>query len=531
MKKLTIIISALVLVLGLAQCKKNNVEEKNLVKMTLTATTTPDKTAISNNGNLKWETNDIVNVVVDGVVRGTLSNTTASATVGIFSGELNMEGLTEGQDYEFFFYYIGGQALEYGTANANLSISGQSGTASSYRNFHIASSSITATYNTSGIDVNGATFTTYTAVVKVNRSNFNQYGESNEAFYMYGDKVYESVEIDFSDNTFTPMNDNHYILVGNSGDRDNLFYTLIPSGDENELTLNFVNKRTSAEIAFRNGIQSSKFYCKTNEDNAGIPVTGEEYTEGSLRGLFTVADGTQKHFSQGNLQATYDGSWAWAFAPHQYDAITGHTANTMINGIMSVSENGTVDLFGWNATDGNSTNGINNSTNDADYGYASTLADWGSLMGTGWSTPNRYEWDQVFNGRNVDHHYTMATIVRDDNSVVRKGMILFPDTYTDPGVLSGTIVYDNASAFTATVLQSEWPIMEAAGCVFLPLTCYREGTNVQMSTYAQYWTSTYDGPTTAICWQFGTGTSNPDGFLSTKNPNRHRGCAVRLMCE
>lgn len=532
MKKLTVILMALVLVLGLAQCKKNNVEEKNLVNMTLTASANTEKVSISSHGTLKWEAGDTLNVVVNGVVRGTLCASSASLT-STFTGQVNMEGLTEGTEYTFYFYYIGGHGLDYGMPNTTMSISGQSGTAGTFRNFYIASGSATATYNAAGIEVGSTILTPYTSVVKVNRVNFCRYNETNEHFYMYGDNVYESVEIDFSDNTFTPMNANRYIHIGNSLDRDNLYYTLLPAGNE-EVTLNFVNKRTSSEIRFRNGIQSGKFYCDVNNDYAGLTVEGGSYAQGSLRGLFTVADGTLKHFSQGNLQATYDGNWAWAFAPRQYDAITGHTANTSIIGIMSVSENGSVDLFGWNSTNGISTNGINNSVTPSDYGTNTELADWGGLIGNGWFTPNRDDWDQIFNERTVnEHRYTMVAIVKDDNSVARKGMILFPDNYSNPGVALNGAVYDAPSAFAATVHQTkEWPVLEAAGCVFLPLTCYREGTDVTQSTYGVYWSSTFGtSQEMPLCWQFGTNASTPGGFLTMAAPNRYRGCAVRLMCD
>ena len=201
---------------------------------------------------------------------------------------------------------------------------------------------------------------------------------------------------------------------------------------------------------------------------------------------------------------------------------------------MSVSENGSVDLFGWNSTDGISTNGINNSTDVADYGTNTELADWGGLIGNGWFTPSRFDWAKIFNERTVnEHRYTMVEIVRDDNSLVRKGMILFPDNYSNPGVALNGAVYDAPSAFAATVHQTkEWPVLEAAGCVFLPLTCYREGTEVKMSTYGVYWSSTFgESQERPICWQFGTNDSNPAGFLTTAAPNRYRGCAVRLMCD
>jgi hypothetical protein len=66
------------------------------------------------------------------------------------------------------------------------------------------------------------------------------------------------------------------------------------------------------------------------------------WATGELNGLFTInASGDKVQFSQGNLQATYDGSaWSWAFAENQWDYIGGRTnsgsepqtGNNYING-------------------------------------------------------------------------------------------------------------------------------------------------------------------------------------------------------
>ncbi len=109
---------------------------------------------------------------------------------------------------------------------------------------------------------------------------------------------------------------------------------------------------------------------------------------GAINGKFTInAGGTQVYFSQGNLQATYDGSaWSWAFATNQWDYIGNATANNRINGNGTVSVNGTVDLFGWvgasSTWTGAAQYGISNSTttnSTATYGNVASEAlksDW-----------------------------------------------------------------------------------------------------------------------------------------------------------
>ena len=59
--------------------------------------------------------------------------------------------------------------------------------------------------------------------------------------------------------------------------------------------------KTQANVTFVNG----QYYT----------VTAKLEQKGILPGTFSVASGNRVHFSQGNLQATYDGIWTWAFGP------------------------------------------------------------------------------------------------------------------------------------------------------------------------------------------------------------------------
>lgn len=206
-------------------------------------------------------------------------------------------------------------------------------------------------------------------------------------------------------------------------------------------------------------------------------VTQGAWASGELNGVFSVSSTKKVCFSKGNLQAktTNKGtSWSWAFATNQYDYIGGRTSggsqtqtgNNYINGNGTTSANATVDLFGWvgassttwsgnTMTKGNAAmNGISNSTADPsttnDYGNVTSEAlksDWGTLMGSGWHTLTKNEWNYLFNTRKVNggtgsgKSYTLGKKV---NGVL--GVVLYPDNYT-------------GSAYTG----SKWSTFESAG--------------------------------------------------------------------
>lgn len=231
---------------------------------------------------------------------------------------------------------------------------------------------------------------------------------------------------------------------------------------------------------------------------------------GILPGKFTVGSGEQVRFSQGNLQATYNGStWSWAFAANQWDYIGNATANTAINGNGTVSINGTVDLFGWVGTGNNSTStstyGITNSKARSDYSsyYGATLlSDWGNTTGTGWYTLTNTEWNTLFSrssGSTVngtsDAKYTHATINTNFSGGVN-GIILFPDSVTiERGEATswGNINSHSSTWGASTKCTSvQWTALAAKGCVFLPAAGCRTQSNVtNVGSYGFYWSSTY----------------------------------------
>lgn len=263
-----------------------------------------------------------------------------------------------------------------------------------------------------------------------------------------------------------------------------------------------------------------------------VTVGTTQLRQGALFGTFSVSGSKKVRFSQGNLQATYDGSsWTWAFATNQYDRIGDATANTAINGNGTVSTNGTVDLFGW------STNvtrfGIHSGTSSSD--YSGDFVDWGTnaisnggnTANSGWRTltgGNGAEWQYLFNSRSTSTRYAKAEVAG------AYGVILFPDVYTHPTDLTAlqSVNTSNAAYTTNIFNATAWAKMEAAGAVFLPAAGYRGGSSVYYAgSIGYYWSSSY---ASNVNDAYNVTFASVDFNLAVDN-HRNYGLSVRLVCE
>ena len=272
---------------------------------------------------------------------------------------------------------------------------------------------------------------------------------------------------------------------------------------------------------------------------------------GLLAGKFSVSATKQVQFSQGNLQATYDGTkWIWAFAANQWDFIGDNTTtatgngNTSINGDGTVSAaNVTVDLFGWvgasNTTWGTGaakygiSNNNNNPSTNGDYGTGTSDAlksDWGNTMDadwsnktgestTGWRTLTKDEWTYLFNGRTTTSgiRYAKATV----NG--KAGVILLPDDWSTSYYGLSTTADYTANDITL----ADWTDkLEAHGAVFLPAAGYRDVTTVNnVGTLGLYWSSSpYTDASRAYCAYFSSSSLIPNYSFT-----RYYGFSVRLV--
>ena len=285
------------------------------------------------------------------------------------------------------------------------------------------------------------------------------------------------------------------------------------------------------------------------------PTPAPSAPTGAIDGLFSVSSTKQVYFSQGNLQAVGTTSsspssgWTWQFAEHQYDYIGGRsnggsedqTGNNYINGKGSVSNAGTVDLFGWSTNADTNYYGIHNSEDAST--YSGDFVDWGNAIGSGWRTLTPAEWEWILGpsasptpGTNCrisstvncveNARYAKATVAG------KAGLIIFPDSYTHPGdVTASESVNAAGAAYTANNYDATaWGKMEAAGAVFLPAAGSRSvvtNNSVQAcGVIGGYWSSVVQSDDNAYCLGFQPSDIGPAVF----NPKRF-GASVRLVKE
>ena len=315
---------------------------------------------------------------------------------------------------------------------------------------------------------------------------------------------------------------------------------------------------TDYELVYVNNINvGTATVCAVGKNSYKGKVGVREFTifyPGALNGQFTVnGSGKKVLFSQGNLQATYNGSsWTWAFATNQWTYIGNAEGNTKVSSSSPYvsgysGSSTTVDLFGWvgasstwtgvnkygitSSTTCNSTNGYGNSATEK------LKSDWGTLAITngdntaksGWFTLSMDEWVYLFNtrtastvGGTANGRYAKATV----NGV--SGVILFPDSYTHPnGVTAPASVNTSSANFTANSYDATaWGKMEAAGAVFLPAAGSRSGTTVNSDgSSGSYWSSSpYASEAGRALYMYFSSSS----LTQSANP-RWSGYSVRLV--
>ena len=259
--------------------------------------------------------------------------------------------------------------------------------------------------------------------------------------------------------------------------------------------------------------------------------------EGSVEGAFAINKyGDQVFFAPGNLRATTSNNgstWTWSFAEHQYEYIGNATSNTAINGSMTVSTNGTVDLFGWNGNSSSNDNyGIYNNKTSSNYGNVASEAlkhDWGHNPITNggntadkWRTLTQKEWMYVFNQRGPTSgvRYAKATV----NGV--SGAIILPDDWNESYYNLMSTNTPSAAFTSNTINLSDWDTkLEENGAVFLPAACRRNGTTVTNVDRGSYWSSTSTSTAgTAYSVYF-----NSSNVGTVYGDRRNYGLSVRLV--
>ena len=530
MKKISMILAAVALVLGLSQCKKQEQQTTNAdgtvaitldVKGGASTGSATDGSRINvnpNNGVVAFEYGDVVYVASGQKFVGTLTN-----NGNTFAG--NITNPTDGEPLYFFF--LGNktpkETLTPGSSTScSVNISDQTG---GYPVISFATSNETFT----GAGLYTAYFLNKAALVKFDVTTLS----SNPTCIL---GLNNKVTVDFSTNGFAYSQvDNGLVkLQGWSGER---WAILLPQAALTEGNEGSVYTEDGIYAGTRPAIPA---IIANDYLNEGIALTTTAETnpgttpEGAVNGKFTInSNGDRVYFSKGNLQYRASTN-TWRFAAEQYDCIGNDNSN------ISSSYSGYIDLFGWGTSGYNhgancyqpwSTSGkykdyyaygaytynLYDQTGQADWGY-NAISNGGNMVGQ-WKSLTKDEWYYLFYSRPTlsGIRFAKANV----NEV--NGVILLPNAWE-----ASTYDLNNTNGGnygSNTITADVWNVLEDHGAVFLPAAGYRNGTSVSgvdpSSSYGNYWSASYSG-SSAHYLTFGSSS------LSTYDNYRYYGRSVRL---
>ena len=524
MKRFSLIVAAMMLLVVFTQCKKDNETPTTDqgVRITLTTGYGPrnEKTEFDPiTAGFVWEDGATEYIYVGGsshsTCLGVLSGTGNGEATMSFSGDLT----TTPNDRETLHFFYLGKGRD-GSAVTNLDFSNQDGTLENVTKYHIAIGD--ATYST-GQTSFSASLDMKMAIAYLNTSEF-----VGDEVFLHGNDIISKAPISYKEGKIITNASATYGFINTGSAKGGAYVALIPSTEE-ETTLKFEsNNKQGSEITFLRGIKPGCYY---SNDGAALAVSAPTaVTDDVIKGLFTVSANKGVRFAKGNLQyarESTDVAWStgsYSFLTNQYDVVE----TTNVSG--DYASQTAIGLFGWGTGDNPSTT---SSTID-DY---STFTDWGSSVAIGgytWYTLSATEWNYLLNTRSASpiNGTQNARFVR-ANVHTKNGIVLFPDSFsypTESGFPVTAAANINKTGWSNVYLSysdENWVIMEQQGAVFLPFTGYRNETTLTNNTSAGYYSSS----------EINTGDNckhliiNNTGITatSTSDAKRSYGRAVRLV--
>ena len=531
MKRLGTIVTALLVLVALTQCKKEeqptpaNGSEAVTITLDLKSNGGSRVDVNTMTGEVTYQHGDVVYVASGGHYIGTLTYNGTNFTGGITDPIVGDP---------LHFYFLGNVApaetLAAGiTTTCSVVISDQT-------------EHLPVIEYAPSIENYDSSATTYTAMLlnKCALVKFNVTTASEAATCITGMK--NKVTVDFSENTLTPIQEGNGIITLPAGSGEKWAILLpqeaVEAGEDGTAYSEdgaFTGTRGAVPAITENGYQTFGIEVSvTTEVNPGeVPV-------GAICGKFTInSNGNQVYFSQGNLQ--YIGSAAtpyWKFADNQWDFLGATTGQN------SSDQNVDRDLFGWGTSGYN--HGANcyqpwsTSTSNRDYyaygSYTYNLydqtgqADWGynpisngGNQANQWRTLTQPEWAYIFNTRTTSSgiRYAKANV----NDV--NGVILLPDDWSSDTYSLGNTNDSGASFNSNTISTIDWASsFEAHGAVFLPAAgCRDYGTSLYyLGSNGIYWSSSSNLTEYAWVVDFYDNFFFTDYFLE-----RYYGYSVRLV--
>ncbi len=516
MKRFGTIVTALLVLVALTQCKKEeqptpaNGSEAVTITLDLKSNGGTRVDVNTTTGEVTYQNGDVIYVASGGHYIGTLAYNGTNFTGGI-TDPIVGEPL--------HFYFLGN------VAPAETLAAGTTTTCS-----------VVITDQTEHLPVieyapsnenydSGAT--TYTAMLlnKCALVKFNVTTASEAATCITGMK--NKVTVDFAGNTLTHSQEGNGIITLPAGCGEKWAILLpqeaVEAGEDGTAYSEdgaYTGTRGAVPAITENGYQTAGIEVSVTTEGG----TPSGHPEGAINGLFTInAEGDQVYFSQGNLQYQASSS-TWRFAGSQWDYVGADNSN------ISSTYDGWIDLFGWgtsgyhNVYDNFNVNyqpystssavvhtecnyyGYGPSTNmydpnltgmsaEYDWGVHNAISNGGNQAGL-WRTMTSTEWEYVFFfrsastvGNTSNARFARATV----NGV--SGVILFPDVFSVPIYLPTPLQINNQDAsFSVNSYSGEgWTALENLGCVFLPAAGGRSGTSISNAgSYGNYWSSSYE---------------------------------------
>lgn len=558
MKKISALLVAVAMVLGMSQCKKNvetiaNESITGGMSITVDVDNNSKVNVDPTNGSVQFAKGDKILVAYGGRYVGTLTHNGSN-----FKGVIT--NISESDPDYLYFYFLGnreGTLTPGSTTSCEVSITDQT---SSYP---VISAGASTVQFSSGVTSYTANLKNKCALVKFNVTNHDADGVETPIYVDYS-----SVTVDF---TKAPDADGAFAYKKGEG-KINLA-AVTPGSTEARWAILFPQPAKSTQTITKFETDS-KHIISVNQQPIttavvanGYQTTGYNVTVSDVYFTTNASTGTKAYFASGNLQWSPQSGGIWRIAEHQYDMIGNGTIGTVSGSdnrkINDPEYTGWIDQFGYGTSGWNSDatayqpNSISESSNhyikhDLTGDYAN--ADWGvynviynpnrggnDAAGT-WRTPTIDEYKNVV-GKDASHPRTSTNRYAKAKIGDVFGMMIIPDNWVS-ATYSLTEINNSKANYTSNAISyDDWNnILEPSGCVFLPAIGYREGASTlkyldntdPSKANAYYWTSVYKGPSSSdyLAYRYnfyyngigGLGDSNLDYSGKT-----HAGRPVRLI--
>ena len=525
MKRLGLIMMSVALMLGMAQCKKNNEVITSGVAdgtRTITLKVSDNGSRISvnpNTGAVGFTKGDVIYAAYNGSYVSTLTHDGTD-----FTGTIS-NSLDEGSS--LVFYFVGNKTPSATpTTSMEVSIFDQSS------NYPVISAGVANEAYSQSLSTYTATLNNQCALVKFNVTTSSAYAPTIIA------GVNDKVTITFAAGaigTLVPSQERGAIKVaGGSGERWAILLPQDASG---------IGVAYSGDLRYNGTHGMIPEIVENGYLTAGIDVSVANALSG-----FTVAENTVRFFAPGNLQ--YIGSAAtpyWKFADNQYDFIGGETGSGQFTDATNVDR----DLFGWGTSGWSGSGATYYQPYDTDKSDGSLYGPSGTTNLTG--TYANADWG-VYNSSNITNGYgkswyTLASWVyvlssRSASTIggtsnarfgrctvnSRYGLMIFPDDFTWPTSVTEPTANINGTGAVSigTYTAAQWTLLEANGAVFLPAAGHRNGASANLvGSRGYYWSSTASSGTNAYLLYFGSNGN----WITADSSGRYIGFSVRLVCE